>query len=97
MCYIYKLSRMESSAIFRARTKMIDVKMNYKGKYSDTTCRHCKKHPETQEHILQECEVLHEQEKSKTREEDLCMTSQLLLRETAKKIISIMTKHLESI
>ena len=95
--YIYKLTRMESSAIFRARTKMIDVKMNYKGKYSDTTCRHCKKHPETQEHILQECEVLHEQEKSKTREEDLRMTSQLLLRETAKKIISTMTKHLESI
>ena len=37
--YLDILTRSEVSTIFRARTRMFNVKTNYKNKYKDTTCR----------------------------------------------------------
>ena len=34
---------------------MLQVKGNYKNNYPDQTCRWCKTHPETQQHILSKC------------------------------------------
>ena len=55
--YTNVLDRKTTSTIFKTRTRMIDVKANYKNKYKDQTCRLCKKENETQQHILTECEI----------------------------------------
>ena len=55
--YTNVLDRRTTSIIFKTRTRMIDVKANYKNKYKDQTCRLCKKENETQQHILTECEI----------------------------------------
>ena len=54
-----KLTRKQASTIFKARTRMLKVKCNYKNGYTDLTCRACKKEPETQKHILYECIKIH--------------------------------------
>jgi hypothetical protein len=55
--YTNVLTREETSILFKTRTRMLDIKANYKNKYSDLTCRLCKKEEETQEHIINWCEV----------------------------------------
>ena len=37
-----KLYRNETSTIFRARTRMLDIKNNFKGKYINHKCNNCK-------------------------------------------------------
>ena len=56
--YMVKLTRKQASTIFKARTRMIKVKANYKNEYPDQTCRACKIEIETQQHALNECAVL---------------------------------------
>ena len=44
--------------LFRLRNRLIDVKMNFKGKYrNDIQCRLCKKEEESQIHLTQ-CEMI---------------------------------------
>ena len=58
--YMTKLTRKQTSIIFKARTRMIKVKGNYKNAHlQDLICRACHKEPETQHHVLYECEKLH--------------------------------------
>lgn len=57
--YMNELTRKQASMIFRARSRMIKVKGNYKNGHLDLKCRMCKDYEETQNHILQECSVLH--------------------------------------
>ena len=45
---------------------MLQVKQNYKNKYKDLVCRGCGQEEETQDHILQECIQIHEDEHTKT-------------------------------
>ena len=40
--YMDKLYRNETSTIFRARTRMLDIKNNFKGKYINHKCNNCK-------------------------------------------------------
>ena len=54
--YMKTLTTNEVSTIFKARTRMLDVKANYKNKYQDLQCRLCGKEDETQEHVLAKCE-----------------------------------------
>ena len=56
--YMKNMTRKQVSTIFKARTRMIKVKGNYKNEYPDQTCRACKKYAETQQHALKECEIL---------------------------------------
>ena len=58
--YINKMNRMETSRIFKARTRMLDVKNNFRGKYTDNLCRGCRQTDETQAHILEMCPKMHE-------------------------------------
>ena len=44
-----ELTRQEASIIFKARTRMLDAKNNFRGKYKDTKCRKCPENIETQE------------------------------------------------
>ena len=55
--YTNVLDRKTASTIFKTRTRMIDVKANYKNKYKDQICRLCKKENETQQHVLTECVI----------------------------------------
>ena len=55
-----QLTREHASTIFKIRTRMLDIKNNFrKNKYnSSLTCRSCKACMETQTHILEECNSL---------------------------------------
>ena len=52
--YMEKLNRYQVSTIFKAITRMLDIKHNFRGKYSDNICRGCGTTEETQEHVLNE-------------------------------------------
>ena len=56
--YINRLTRNQVSTIFKARTRMLKVKDNYKNGHDDLKCRLCGKEQESQKHILEEFEKL---------------------------------------
>ena len=56
--YLSKLTRNQVSTIFKARTRMLKVKSNYKNGNKNLNCRLCGTSEETQKHILEECAVL---------------------------------------
>ncbi len=39
------------SLLFKARTRMLDVKNNFRNKYKDNNCRRCGQTLETQKHV----------------------------------------------
>ena len=90
--YINKCTRMEASTIFKARTRMLRVKCNYKKMYQDTICRICHKEEENQEHILEHCTEIDRQGIGKVTTRDIFDEETEKLRETAKKIKKIMDK-----
>ncbi len=87
--YMNALTRYEVSTIFKARTRMIDVKNNFRGKYRDTTCRLCKEHTENQEHVLTECHNIHKDNTTKVHTNDIFEEDPTKLKETANKIYKI--------
>ena len=50
----------EPKFMFLARTRMLDIKANFKQKYENQDCIACKDEQETQEHFLK-CNVLNDQ------------------------------------
>ena len=56
--YMDKLTRNQASIIFKARTRMLKMKANYKNGNTNLTCRACGQTEETQTHILEECNVI---------------------------------------
>jgi hypothetical protein len=87
--YTNKLTRMEASAIFKARTRMLDVKNNYRGKYNDTKCRKCDAGTETREQILEECLSIHKDNSTKVKRNDIFQDEHTALRATIEKITCI--------
>ena len=85
--YMNELTRNQASTIFRARTRMIKVRANYKNGNEglDLTCRLCKKEEETQKHVLEECEVLSTKH-SKATKTMIFSENTIELKETAKTI-----------
>ena len=57
--YMLALTRKQASTIFKARTRMLKVKGNYKNGFKDLKCRACKNAQETQMHVIYECEKIH--------------------------------------
>ena len=57
--YMNKLTRKQTSTIFKIRTRMTRTKANYKNGYINQTCRACNVELETQQHILKECIAIH--------------------------------------
>ena len=55
--YTNYLNRRDTSIMFKARCRMLDIKGNYKNKYPNMICRLCKNETETQEHILNKCNI----------------------------------------
>ena len=90
--YMNELSREKASIIFKARTRMIDIKNNFRNKYNDLTCRACGEETEAQEHVLENCPSIHTTEDSKVRHQDLFNESPEELRNTARKIREVLEK-----
>jgi hypothetical protein len=88
--YMNKLTRYEASTIFKARTRMLDVKNNFRGKYNDNKCRGCGKEDETQQHVLEECEGIAAKIKGKVTKEEIFNEDTEPLKKTAHKIKEIM-------
>ena len=51
------LKNEEKEVLFKFRTRMADLKMNFKNMHIDHTCPLCKEHDDSQKHIL-ECETI---------------------------------------
>ena len=83
--YMYEMTRDNAETIFKARTRMLKVKNNYRGAFNDVTCRICNNDPETQQHILEECPGIHTSTENKVTPEDLFSEDIHQLEETCKK------------
>ena len=66
-----KLTRNQASLIFKARTRMLKVKSNYKNGNINLQCRICNKNEETQKHALEECEEINKNHQKVTQQNDL--------------------------
>ena len=57
-----RLSKEDVQLLFKLRTKMVDVKTNFKSQYSDLICRICKSDDsvENENHLI-DCEMLNEE------------------------------------
>ena len=88
------LTRNECSTIFKARTRMLDIKNNFRGKHENILCRMCKDETETQEHrsILNECPQVHTDEKTKIFPHDIFNQNSKHLKETSNKIHNVMNR-----
>ncbi len=75
---------------------MLDIKHNFRGKYQDTTRRKCKREEETQEHILEQCKELHENDMTKIRKTEIFEDDPEKLKTTAKKITTLMERVIEN-
>ena len=84
--YMDKLTRNQVSTIFKARTRMLKVKGNYKNACTNLNCRLCNDKEETQTHILEECKCLNEKEK--------IITKQMIFNEDVEQLKST-TKAIE--
>jgi len=95
--YMNKMTRMQTSIIFRARTRMLKTIDNYKGAFKETTCRGCGKEPETQKHILETCAKSWKATKNITvTNKEIFSTKLPILRNAARKLLLI-DKELENL
>ena len=90
--YMTELTRTETSTIFKARTRMLDIKNNFRGKYQTMECRGCGKEDETQEHVFNQCTGIHTTEESKIKNEEIFSTDTRALRRTTVKIQSTLER-----
>ena len=87
--YMDQLTRKQVSLIFKARTRMLKIKGNYKNGNPNLTCRACKREEETQQHVLEKCPKIHENT-------DLIVTKKELFSENTGTLLRI-CKKLDSI
>ena len=83
--YMEELTRNQASTIFKARTRMLKVKSNYKNGNTNLLCRLCKKEEETQKHALEDCEEINKHLNQVTTEM-IFDENHEKLRETSKTI-----------
>ena len=87
--YLDNLPRQQVRAIFMTRTRMFKTKGNYKKMYTSQICRGCGNDEETQQHILQECKAIHNEEKTKVSVHEIFNALNKTTTHTAKKIMYI--------
>ena len=83
----YAYSSTEESTIFKARTRMLDVKNNFRGKCKDTKCRKCTETVESQEHVLETCTGIHDDDTTKITINDIFDSNPTNLKTTAKQLL----------
>ena len=78
---------MDASSIFQARTRMLEIKSNFKKKYeNDMLCRACGTDVETQRHVFEECKKIHEDGSTKIRSDDYFSDDTETLKKAANNI-----------
>ena len=60
-----QVSKEERQLIFKLRSRVTEVKMNFKTKYEDLNCKTCNMEEETQKHVLECGEIDKKEPKSK--------------------------------
>ena len=90
--YMNELTRKQTSLIFKARSRMLQIKGNYKNGYTDLKCRKCKIEVETQQHIMGELPEIHSDEAIKVPKQQIFTEDTGTLKQTAEKINKIMDK-----
>ena len=90
--YMSELTRKQTSTIFKARTRMIKVKGNYKNGHTSLLCRMCKNEEETQTHILESCPEVHKDNAIRTPKQDLFSEDIGTLKQVAINIDKILDK-----
>jgi hypothetical protein len=88
-----KQKKEESQLIFKLRSKMTDLKMNFKGIYDSYECEACGLEDESQDHILKCKEIL-----KISKEEDKIPNHERLFEGTVQEQVSIariFKKHIE--
>ena len=90
--YMNKLTRKQASTIFKARTRMVPVKNNYRKMYHNNICRACGHEVETQQHVFEECDVLHLVGDYKVRWDDIFSDEVGTLKEVSVRITNILTR-----
>ena len=95
--YMNKLNRKQVSTIFKARTRMLDIKNNFRGKYDNMLCRGCGQASETQEHVFEECPTIHPNEISKVLNEHIFNEDPEHLKAVIVKIDRIITTPSQSV
>ena len=90
--YMRELTRNQTSIIFKARTRMLKVKNNFRKMSETNTCRMCNKDCETQQHILAECPELHNNESTKTSLTEIFSKDIPTLKKASQKIQDTMGK-----
>ena len=93
--YTKKLNRNQVSLIFKARTRMLNLKANFKNRHQEHKCRLCKEAEETQSHFLEECQKLNEKYQKVTKEMIFSENTEEL-KQTAKIIKERLEKIEES-
>ena len=88
--YMNELNRTEASIIFKARTRMLKMKCNYKKMFQDTVCRLCNQEEENQEHILESCNGVDRHKYGTITITDIFEENPGKLKETARTILKIM-------
>ena len=94
--YMNELTRNQASTIFKARTRMLPLKDNYRTGKANLKCRACKQETETQTHALEECGNLHNDQETTVRKWELFQDNTDNLKKVAKKIDNII-KTLEGL
>ena len=88
--YMDKCNRMEANIIFRARTRMLKVKTNFRNMFQDTVCRLCKEGEESQEHVLEHCKNEKRKMIGKVTTRDIFEENPVKLKTTAETIRKVM-------
>ena len=94
--YMSELTRNQASTIFKARTRMLPFKDNYRTGKSNLLCRACSQTTETQSHALEECRILHTDPETRVEKRELFQEESTELKKVAKKIDNIL-KTLEGL
>ena len=86
-----KIKLEEAQEIFKMRSRVSDVKTNFKGKYENFECEICKDEYETQQHII-ECKEINKNRK----EEKILPKYKELYKRNVKNQVSIVRHFLEN-
>ena len=82
----------EAQMIFKMRSRMTEVKTNFKGMYETLECDACKKEEETQKHVLECEEIL-----KKNNQPITIVKYEEIFNENVKKQIEIVQNFIENL
>ena len=83
----FRISLEECQEIFKIRSRVTDVKINFRGKYENLECDICKKQEESQKHILECSEIMKEDGFKKVEYEQIFEEDTKLQLEVVKTFI----------